>query len=117
MRTPMEIPSPSPSAGFVGYCAWLGLSDAQTIRLHSALHAYGSRETHSVLHALERFGQRRSRAAVLQQLTRFGMGVENPHNIIGLLEKLVEGRLLSRSEGSAVEELLLSKTGAHGQYR
>jgi len=116
----MSLPSTSasaPSVGFTCFSEWLGLSATQSERLHAALVASGDRQARSVLFALERFSQRRSQSGMLRDLARFGLGVGSPRNLIALVEKLVERGQLPRKMGSAIEEALLSKTGAHGQYR
>src|SRR2546427_9716666 len=116
--TPMSLPpSSAPSVGFVCFAEWLHLSECQAERLHAALVACGDRQARSTLFALERFSQRRSQSGMLRDLARFGLGIGSPRNLIALVEKLVEGGLLTRKMGSAIEEALLSKTGAHGQYR
>src|SRR2546425_2194782 len=115
----MSLPPSSASAptGYQCFAEWLCLTPVQSERLYAALVASGDRQARSTLFALDRFSQRRSQSGMLRDLARFGLGIGSPRNLIALVEKLVEGGLLTRKMGSAIEEALLSKTGAHGQYR
>jgi hypothetical protein len=100
----------------VTLCQFWGLSERQTRQTWAALSRARWTVAASWRLALCHFEGQAPALRSPERVLHFLAVNVRPQTVLGVLEALIQERLLSRAEGSAIEECLLTRVGATGDW-